>query len=59
MSEAFDKVWHKGFIFKLKPYGIQSKPLLLLENYLSKGKQRVVINGVTSSWKSIKYGVPQ
>ena len=34
MSNAFDKVWHNGLICKLQSYGIQSKLLKLLENYL-------------------------
>ena len=29
ISKAFDKVWHEGLVFKLKPYGI-SGPLLAL-----------------------------
>ena len=59
MSKAFDKVWHEGLIFKLRSYGIESKLLLLLENYLLNRKQRVILNGVTSYWKPIKSGVPQ
>ena len=49
ISKAFDKVWHKGLIFKLKTYGIDAKLLKLLENYLTDRQQRVVLNGQTSS----------
>ena len=59
MSKAFDKVWHEGLLFKLKQNGIDGKLLTLLESYLFKRQQRVVINGFQSEWGEIKSGVPQ
>ena len=59
MSKAFDKVWHKGLLFKLKSYGIEGKFFNLLDNYLTNRKQRVTINGQGSDWKNISSGVPQ
>ena len=59
ISKAFDKVWHKGLIFKLKPYGVDGSLLKLIENYLIGRQQRVVLNGQTSLWKNILAGVPQ
>ena len=59
ISKAFDKVWHKGLIFKLKTYGVEGNLLKLLENYLTDRQQRVVLNGRTSSWQNVYAGVPQ
>ena len=59
MSKAFDKVWHEGLSFKLEQNGVKGKLLVLLKNYLSNRKQRVVINGTESNWGVIKAGVPQ
>ena len=59
MSKAFDKVWHKGLIFKLKQNGVDGHILRLLKDYLSHRVQRVVINGLESEWFEIESGVPQ
>ena len=59
ISKAFDKVGHEGVIFKSKIYGIDGNLLKLLINYLKDRKQKVVLNGKTSSWKNILSGVPQ
>ena len=59
ISKAFDKVWHKGLIFKLKSYGVEGTLLKLMENCLTGGHQRVVLNGQTSLWKNVLAGVPQ
>ena len=59
ISKAFDKVWRKGLLFKLKIYGVEGQFLSLLGNYLENREQRVVLNGQTSEWKKINSGVPQ
>ncbi|VDI50077.1 Hypothetical predicted protein [Mytilus galloprovincialis] len=53
VSKAFDKVWHKGLIFKLKQFGICGSLLSLVENYLSGRTQRVVINATIRDWNSL------
>ena len=50
ISKAFDKVWHKGIIFKLKQNGISGKLLRVLSDFLKDRKQRVILNGQFSSW---------
>ena len=45
ISKAFDKVWHEGLVFKLKPYGISGPLFALFVSYLSNRQQRVVLNG--------------
>ena len=59
MSKAFDKVWHKGLIFKLKQNGISGNLLSTLTDFLTLRKQRVVLNSQLSSWSNIESGVPQ
>ena len=49
MSKAFDKVWHKGLIFKLKQNGISGNLLSTPIDFLTLRKQRVVLNGQLSS----------
>ena len=59
MSKALDKVWHNALISELKSYGIQPNLLTLRSNHLCNRQQRVVLNGITSSRKSISSGVSQ
>ena len=59
MSKAFDKVWHKGLLHKLKQNGISGKLFDIITNFLSFRKQRVVLNGQYSSETSIEAGVSQ
>ena len=57
--KAFNKVWHKGLLFKIAQNGISSNLLDLLSNFLSDRKQRVLLNGQTSEWRNVTAGVPQ
>ena len=59
ISKAFDRVWHKGLIHKLKHIGIRGRLLKWFIDYLSNRKQRVVLEGQFSEWKNVKAGVPQ
>ena len=59
ISKAFDKVWHKGIIFKLQQNGISGKLLCVLSDFLKDRKQRAILNGQLSSWTSVNAGVPQ
>ena len=59
ISKAFDKVWHDGLIFKLQENGISGNLLKVLKHFSRNRKQRVVLNGQSSSWTNVKAGVPQ
>ena len=59
ISKAFDKVWHDGLVLKLRENGICGEMINILEDFLSKRKKRVVLNGQCSSWADIHACVPQ
>ena len=57
-SKAFDKVWHKGLLHKIKSYGVDSNLLSWFSSYLQDRQQRVVINNSSSSLCNVSAGVP-
>ena len=59
ISKAFDKVWHKGLIYKWQQNGISGELLNILIDFLNTRKQRDVLNGQSSNWVDVKAGVPQ
>ena len=58
-SKAFDSVPHDKLIEKLQQFGITRPLLYWYNNYLSGRKQRVVVDGVSSSFLDVTSGVPQ
>ena len=59
VSKAFDRVWHKGLLFKLKSIGLSGDILEWFSSYLNTRRQRVCYKGTSSSWMHINAGVPQ
>ena len=59
ISKAFDKVWHKGLVFKLRRADIRGKLLAWFSDYLSNRLQRVIVPGGVSQLRHVKAGVPQ
>ena len=49
ISKAFNMVWHKGLLYKLKCMGINGNVLKLVESFLSNRYQRLILNGQASS----------
>ena len=59
ISKAFDRVWHKGLLYKIEKLGITGEFLHWIKSYLSERKQKVIINGKESTVIEINAGVPQ
>ena len=57
--KAIDKVPHQRLILKLKSHGMGNSIINWIEQWLTNRRQRVVVDGEVSSWKSVLSGVPQ
>ena len=56
---AFDKVPHQRLLLKLKAHGIGDSITDWIKQWLTDRRQRVVVDGEVSYWKSVLSGVPQ
>ena len=56
---SFDKVPHQRLILNLKAHGMGNSVINWIEQWLTDRRQRVVVDGEVSSWKSVLCGVPQ
>ena len=59
LKKAFDTIEHDILLKKIENTGIRGPALNWITTYLKGRQQRVVVNGVCSSWNSIVCGVPQ
>ena len=57
--KEFDKVPHQRLILKLKSNGMGNSIIDWIEQWLTDRRQRVVVDGEVSGWKSVLSGVPQ
>ena len=58
-QKAFDKVPHQRLLLKLKAHGIGNDVITWIEKWLTHRRQRVIVDGEISNWKSVLNGVPQ
>ena len=58
-QKAFDKVPHQRLLIKLKAYDIGESMISWIQAWLTDRRQRVILEGEISNWKSVLSGVPQ
>ena len=59
LQKAFDKVPHQRLILKLKSHVMGNSIINWIEQWQTDMRQRVVVDGEVSSWKSVLSGVRQ
>ena len=58
-QKAFDKVPHQRLILKLKSHGMGTSIINWIQQWLTDRRQKILVDGEVSSWKSVLIGVPQ
>lgn len=59
VEKAFDTIWHKGLVYKLKNFGYPMYILKIVKSFLENRKFVVEIDATHSSPRNILAGVPQ
>ncbi len=58
IAGAFDRIWHRGLLEKLRTKGIHGNLLQVLGDYLQGRTLQVVVNGQASESLSVRASVP-
>ena len=58
-QKAFDMVSHRRLLLKAEAHGIKGKALQWIKALLSNRRQRVIVNGATSTEAEVTSGIPQ
>ena len=58
-QKAFDKVPHQRLLLNLRAHGIGDGIIDWIEQWLTDRRQRVLVDGEVSNWKSVLSGAPQ
>ena len=59
ISKAFDRVWHRGLLYKLQCFGVGGALLKWIEDYITHRSQKVVLNGQEPALMYTNAEVPQ
>ena len=59
VKKAFDRVWHRGLVYKLMQTGIETPLLRILTNFLQNRKAQVKVNKSKGQLFDLTAGVPQ
>jgi ribonucleases P/MRP protein subunit RPP40 len=58
-AKVFDKVPKERLLQKLKAHGVHGNIQRWIRNWLTRRRQRVVLNGKCSDWADVLSGIPQ
>ena len=58
-AKAFDTVPHQRLLCQVESFGISGNLLQWIKSFLSNRQQKVLANGVESSWSRVISGIPQ